>query len=133
MLGKIIVACFLSATPALAEEPLKPVPTIEQRIELRAEAYKMSPELVQVAIRIAKCESGLKQFDENGEVLRGKQNSQDVGVFQINEKYHLEASKKMGFNIYAEQGNIDYAMWLMKKDGTKPWNWSRDNCWGKTL
>ena len=35
--------------------------------------------------KIAFCESGNKQFNSDGSVLRGKQNSRDVGKWQINE------------------------------------------------
>src|SRR6185503_2906496 len=34
-------------------------------------------------IDIARCESTFRQFDENGQVLRGKVNKGDVGVMQI--------------------------------------------------
>jgi len=81
------------------------------------------------ALRIAKCESDFHQFDENGNVARGKVNPSDVGVFQINEKYHLDRSQNLDLDIHTTKGNIEYAMWLMKKEGTKHWNWSKP-CWG---
>ena len=81
-------------------------------------------------IEIARCESGLRQFDENGEVLRGKINPKDVGIFQINEYYHLEASRALGYDIYTREGNIGYAIYLYNLQGTQPWNWSR-GCWDK--
>lgn len=81
-------------------------------------------------LRIAYCESTFRQHNQNGEVLRGKVNSADVGVFQINEKYHLDQSKRLGLNIYQVDDNIEYAMWLMKKEGNRHWNWSKP-CWSK--
>lgn len=78
--------------------------------------------------RIAWCESKFRQFDTNGNILRGEINNKDVGIFQINEKYHLEQSKKLGMDIYTIKGNIAYADWLYQKQGTKPWNWSKE-CW----
>lgn len=81
------------------------------------------------ALSIARCESHLRQFNENGEVLRGVQNPADIGVFQINEFYHLEKSKTLGYDIYTTRGNIEYAMWLMTKEGVRHWNYSR-GCWG---
>ncbi len=80
---------------------------------------------------IAKCESvGYRQYDESGNVLRGKINPDDIGVFQINTYYHLESSKKMGLDIFTLQGNIAYAKYLYDTQGTRPWNWSK-GCWGK--
>ena len=40
-------------------------------------------------IAVARCESGYRQFNADGTLLRGKQNPQDVRVLQVNEKYHL--------------------------------------------
>lgn len=81
--------------------------------------------------KIAYCESRNRQFDKNGSVIRGVVNSKDVGIFQINEKYHLSDSKKMGLNIHTVEGNLDYAEYLYEKQGTRPWNSSKP-CWGNT-
>lgn len=80
------------------------------------------------SLRIAQCESELRQYNNNGDVLRGIQNSQDVGVFQINEKYHLTDSQKLDLDIHTAEGNIDYAMTIMKRDGVRHWEYSR-SCW----
>lgn len=81
-----------------------------------------------VALRIARCESHFRQYNTDGSVIRGKQNQSDVGIFQINEKYHLSRSQNQGLDIEQTSGNIAYAMSLLKKEGTKPWNWSKP-CW----
>lgn len=70
---------------------------------------------------IAKCESGNRQFNTDGSILRGKVNPKDVGMFQINEKYHLQASIKMGYDIYTEEGNKAYATYLYNTQGSRPW------------
>jgi hypothetical protein len=82
------------------------------------------------ALRIAYCESRLNQYNAEGNVLHGKQNPADAGIFQINEKWHLSQSQKLGFDIHTTDGNIEYAMWLMKKEGNKHWKWSKP-CWGE--
>lgn len=82
-----------------------------------------------LALEIARCESRLQQFHKDGSLVRGRKNRSDVGVFQINEKYHLERSQKAGFDIYTTAGNIGYAMWLMARDGDRHWYWS-EKCWG---
>jgi hypothetical protein len=80
--------------------------------------------------KIAYCESRNRQFDKDGTTLRGVVNSRDVGIFQVNEKYHLGDSKKMGINIHTVDGNMEYARHLYESQGTRPWNSSRP-CWGK--
>ncbi|MBP7541901.1 MAG: hypothetical protein KA802_18410 [Saprospiraceae bacterium] len=83
-----------------------------------------------ILAEVAFCESRFRQFDENGNVLRGVQNNQDVGVMQINEKYHLETAQKLGLNLYTLEGNMAYGKYLYDTQGTKPWNYS-SHCWGK--
>ena len=101
------------------------VKTTEEIID---EHFKDTP----ILKRIAVCESQIRQFDETtGTVLRGYVNSQDVGVMQINEKYHLETSKKLGLDIYTLEGNIDYAKYLYGTQGVKPWVHSSP-CWDKS-
>ncbi len=81
--------------------------------------------------KIAYCESRNRQFNPDGSVIRGVVNSRDVGIFQINEKYHLSDSQKMGLNIHTVEGNLEYAKYLYEKQGTRPWNSSKP-CWGNT-
>lgn len=79
---------------------------------------------------IAWCESKQHQFDpDTGRVLRGTANHKDVGYFQINEYWNGKDAKRLGYNIYTEEGNIGYALYLYKTQGTKPWNSSK-SCWG---
>ena len=80
--------------------------------------------------KIAYCESRNRQFTTDGSVLRGVVNTKDVGVFQINERYHLSDSKKMGISIHTIDGNLEYARHLYESQGTQPWSSSRP-CWGK--
>lgn len=106
-------------THVSAEVTPEPVPESNSQLIARlAKKHGINPDL---AIRVAKCESTLRHY-KNGEVLRGVVNSQDVGIFQINEYYHLATSKKLGINIYTKEGNIEYAMYLIKKQGFSPWS-----------
>lgn len=91
------------------------------------EYYKDTP----VLANIARCESEYRQFSSNGVVLRGRVNSADVGVMQVNEKYHLAESRKLGMNIHTLEGNLQYGAYLYKTQGSRPWNASRP-CWGAT-
>jgi hypothetical protein len=66
-----------------------------------------SSELLSGELRkICECESGLRQFDESGNVLRGRINPQDVGICQINLTYHEAAADQLGFDLLTEAGNI---------------------------
>jgi hypothetical protein len=80
-------------------------------------------------VEIARCESTFTQYDKEGNVIRGRVNSADVGVMQINEKYHLESAEKLGFDIHTVEGNVAYAKYLYEQFGASPWSASKP-CWG---
>ena len=103
--------------------------TIAQAIEQIAVDQKVDPAPL---LAIARCESQYRQYDENGDVLRGEHNPRDVGIFQINERYHLSQSQKLGYDIYTVEGNIRYAIWLSEKEGIGHWSASKP-CWGKVV
>ena len=82
--------------------------------------------------RVAFCESTMRQFAEDGSVLKGKVDPRDTGLFQINSYYHLETAQNKGIDIYTVEGNVDYALDLYDREGLRPWNSSKP-CWGKYL
>ena len=81
-----------------------------------------------ILVDIARCESTFRQFSPDGNVIRGKVNKGDVGVMQINEKYHAEDAAKLGYNIYTAEGNVAFAKYLYNKFGSNPWS-SSSKCW----
>lgn len=85
-----------------------------------------------IMANIAYCESNYRQFNTDGSVLRGRVNSKDVGLFQINEYYHLTTAQKLGIDIYTTEGNLQYGRYLYETQGTSPWIHSKP-CWGKYL
>ncbi len=91
------------------------------------ERFKDNP----VMIEIARCESHFHQFNKDGQVLKNPTSSAK-GVFQIMESLHKEPAARLGFDILTIEGNIAYAEYLHKKEGTRPWNASA-GCWNKTL
>lgn len=109
--------------PTVAEPP----PVIPAPKPVPKPAPVSLPEELQ---RISFCESGNHQFNPDGSVLRGKVNAQDVGKYQINEFYHGEAAKKLGYDLYTLEGNTAFALHLYRTQGSTPWNWSKP-CWGK--
>jgi len=106
--------------------PAAKVQTIPELIATKALAQGVNPTL---AAKIAFCESSNRQFDEDGQPLRGLHNPGDIGLFQINERFHLTKSRALGYDIYQTEGNIDYALYLITEEGTRHWNYSRA-CWG---
>ncbi len=108
--------------------------------EIKVEAKSMTVEEyvrsyfsdIPVMAEIAKCESRFRQYDKDGSILRGEENSLDRGVMQINEYYHSEDSQKLGYDIMTLEGNTAYARYLFDKYGVKPWQ-SSSKCWDKTV
>ncbi len=84
-----------------------------------------------ILVDIARCESNFKQFDSAGNLIRGIKNNSDVGVMQINERYHSDTAKALGINLHTIAGNIEYAKHLYDEQGAKPWSASQ-KCWGNT-
>lgn len=105
------------------KEPISNSKNVKRFVE---DYFKDTP----ILANIARCESQYRQYDKNGDVLRGIQNSADVGVMQINEKYHLRASKKLGYDIYTIEGNVAYAKYIYDKQGASPWV-SSSPCWDR--
>jgi hypothetical protein len=80
---------------------------------------------IPMLVKICKAESGNRQFNKNGDVLRGTVNRSDIGYCQINEPIHNDVARKLGYDIYTEQGNKDYAIYLFMREGSTPWNSSK--------
>ncbi len=92
---------------------------------------------IPILAEVSRCESGFRQFGKDGKVLRGMAVPADVGVMQINEKYHGARAKKLGYDIYTLDGNLGYARYLYEHGGdngdslgNRPWLASAP-CWGK--
>ena len=79
---------------------------------------------------IAWCESRMRHLDKNGKVLRGTVDPDDVGVMQINTRYHKGDAEELALDLYSLKGNLEYAEHLYEKQGTKPWLASSP-CWAK--
>jgi len=111
----------------IVRAPVAQAESLDQVITAKARENGVNPTL---ASNIAYCESTNRQFDDLGKPLRGERNPKDIGLFQINEKYHLKTSQDLGYDIYTTEGNIDYAMWLLKNEGSQHWDYSK-LCWRK--
>jgi hypothetical protein len=103
-------------------KPTEPIVSVEQYVKAY---FADAPIMAQVS----RCESQYRQFTKDGALLRGRVVKEDVGVMQINETYHLETSRKLGYDIHTLDGNLAYGRYLYEKQGTQPWNSSKP-CWG---
>ncbi len=87
---------------------------------------------IPVMIQVARCESTFRHTLEDGSVLRGKVDSRDTGVMQINTFYHGTAATKLGLDLENLHDNLTYARSLYEKQGTQPWKASSP-CWSREL
>lgn len=84
--------------------------------------------LPKVMVDIARCESGDKQFNADGSIVKNPTSSAQ-GRFQIMASLHRETAESMGMDIDTWEGNTQYAMYLYGRNGTRDWNASI-HCWG---
>lgn len=103
---------------------------MEIEIPAGAPALEVSkvPPVPRVLEDIAWCESRNRHFDKNGKVLRGVKNYYDIGKYQINIQYWGLRAKKLGYDLFTEEGNEAMALAIYERYGTGPWKWSR-SCW----
>lgn len=80
--------------------------------------------------KIAQCESGSKQFGNDGQVLKGMVHPADWGYLQINTAVHMDEAAILGYDLTTLEGNIGFGKYLFEREGTVPWDSSRF-CWAK--
>ncbi|MDO8590165.1 MAG: hypothetical protein Q7R69_02735 [bacterium] len=85
---------------------------------------------IPILAEIAKCESRYRQFNSEGNVLKGRRDRRDTGVMQINLFYHAQTADKLGLDVHDLDDNVAYARYLYEKQGAKPWM-SSSACWAK--
>lgn len=87
---------------------------------------------IPVLIQVARCESTFRHTLADGSVLKGKVDSRDTGVMQINTHYHAAEAAKLGLDLTVLEDNMAYARNLYERQGTQPWKASAP-CWAGTL
>ncbi|MBI5530989.1 MAG: peptidoglycan-binding protein [Candidatus Doudnabacteria bacterium] len=115
LFGFISFIAIIAALPARAQLMMPNFNNdgIQQQVE---NFFIGAPEM----INIAKCESGFRQYNNNGEVLAGGNAGNYLGVFQIS-KGHTDKALALGWDIYTTDGNLAYAKYLYQQQGTSPW------------
>src|SRR5690606_31246636 len=74
---------------------------------------------IPVMVQVARCESTFRHTLADGSVLRGRVDSRDIGVMQINLYYHETEAKKLGLDVFDIYDNMAYARHLYEKKGTQ--------------
>jgi len=111
-----LLAYSFGPTLKATEASTQVLPTVA---ESKAAVLEMfSDDLIMV--KIAECESGFRQFNDDGTVLTSK-NGLYIGVFQIDPKIHADYAKSLGWDVYALAGNLAYAKHLRAGSGYGPW------------
>lgn len=87
---------------------------------------------IPIMIQVARCESTFRHTLEDGSVLKGKVDSRDTGVMQINTYYHGATATKLGLDLENLEDNMAYARHLYEQQGTQPWSASAP-CWSGHL
>ena len=78
------------------------------------------PENPDVMVRVASCESGLKQFTQSGQVVMS--HTRDFGLMQINEKVWDVKAKELGLNYKNSlEDNLKMARHIYDVQGKKAW------------
>ena len=115
----------------------EPVANVSAPEEVREIAATQIIELHPNLIPICACESRGRadakptHYEADGvTVLRGRINNLDVGMCQINLKYHEATAIELGLDLFVEEDNITYANYLYEHQGARPWSWSA-HCHGQ--
>lgn len=116
-------------TIATNVEATEQVATVEENTEVAVRKYFSD---TPVLIQVARCESTFRQTLADGSVLRGKVDSRDIGVMQINTFYHGDEAAALGLDLTKLEDNMAFAKALYEKKGTAPWK-SSEACWGRSL
>jgi hypothetical protein len=80
--------------------------------------------------RIAQCESRGQHVTKYGQVMRGKRNPHDIGLFQINTVVWGKKAAELGYDIRTLEGNEQMARYLFAHYGSVPWQ-SSAACWNR--
>ena len=134
--GAVCYALVLGTPIAAAPAPQIDFAHADTPAEIKEVIKAVFGKNADIMLKIAGCESTYRQFDAEGNVLQGKVDPRDTGVFQFNTYWHEATATALGYDLRTLEGNVLYAkrVALKKKKGkiivvTELWNNSID-CWG---
>lgn len=122
-----VMASFLIAYEAKAAATDRIAQKVTDSIQVTALIPEPQKRIPDALVRIEWCESGARQFLDDGSVVRGP-DGHDIGRFQIRNTVHEQDARAHGWDIYSDEGNTSYALWLYQQSGLTPWESSR-GCW----
>jgi len=132
LVGLLLVASFSNIQPAQAAEPVKEEQASLLTVDARILPKNVLPKPQSLTLKdlpwemqkVAFCESGSRQFDGFGRVIKNRVGTPDYGLFQIN-AVHFPEAKSLGLDVMKEEDNIKFAMVLYKRNGLADWKASR--------
>lgn len=75
---------------------------------------------------VIKCESNWRQYKDDGQLIVSSGN---IGLGQINKFAHETTYKSLGFNPEDPYDNLNFTVYLYKRDGLNPWQKWSGACW----
>ncbi len=95
-----------TTTQAATTDDVPAVPEVATTTESRIrEAFPEAPEQM---VSVARCESGLRQFEADGVTPLAGRRSSDLGLFQVN-RVHWAEARALGYDLATEEGNTAFA------------------------
>ena|SRR3990167_10615087 len=99
--------------------------------EVIVEKQVIMKEFPPILKKICQAESALGHFDRKSKIIRNynKNGTFDIGKCQIN-SIHLADAMILGYNIFKEADNEQFALHLFYTQGSEPWSASKSR-WSK--
>ena len=79
-------------------------------------------------VEVARGESGLRQWHDNGKVVRGRITPTDTGLFQISSSHWEEEAKRLGLDFENNiEDNVKMARHIADTQGITAWVYYNDH------
>jgi len=133
VVGALMICCMLLIVSAVLGKARTPrtVDSSSSQMGRHTQVIIVKDDtLPPVMQRIAQCESRGQHFTKDGQVVRGKRNPHDTGLFQINTVVWGKKAEELGYDIRTQEGNALMARYLFENYGSVPWQ-SSAACWSR--
>lgn len=128
LIGLLLLAAAVLSQPLPSPGERSPAP---QALHATPVIIVQADTLPPVLHRIAQCESRGQHFTKEGRVVRGKQHTADLGLFQINTVVWGTKAQELGYDLHTPEGNTNMARYLFENYGSVPWQ-SSAACWNRS-
>lgn len=72
-------------------------------------------------VEVARLESGLVHYKENGQVIKGRVTPADTGVMQVNCDHWCDDAQRLGLDIWNIVDNVKMARYIYDTRGITSW------------